>query len=79
MTITQWRRHQMNNKAIIEVAKSSNNKKSPTLTKDRMAKKPMREIISPCLPIIVKPNKKYPMPNEDDEMMTFNFGLWIRG
>lgn len=52
---------------------SSNNGKSPTLMEDRMEKKPPREIIFPPLPAMVKPNGTYPLPNEDDEMLTDNF------
>lgn len=38
-----------------------------------MVKKLMRERIFPPSPKIVKPNGKYPLQNEDDEMLIDNF------
>lgn len=38
-----------------------------------MAKKPMRDIVFPLFPAIVKPNGKDPLSNEDVKMLTENF------
>lgn len=73
MIRTQWRSHQRKKKSTMKVVESSNNGKSLTLTKDRMEKKPMWEIIYPPLATIVKPNGNDPLPNEDDEILTGNF------
>lgn len=66
MTKTQWRRHQRKKNATMKAAGSSNNGKYITLMEDRMAKKPMREIFFPPFPIIVKPNGKDSLPDEDE-------------
>lgn len=58
MTRTQWRRHQRKKKVAYEAEELNKNVKSPTLIDDRVEKKPMKEIISPPLPPVVKPKGK---------------------
>lgn len=76
MTRNQWRRHQRNNKATFEVVESSTNNKASAATISKVSKRPVKQIIFPALPPVVKnsPNTcKDSILQVDDEMVIDNF------